>query len=134
MIVSEKEFVFRASRSAGPGGQNVNKVNTRITLFFDVAHSGSLNEQQKQRIISRLSTRIDKEGLLRVISQKHRSQNANRLAAIEHLEQLLADALKEIPKRKKTRIPYSAIVRRLKQKRNLSLKKQRRGEKDFEDL
>jgi ribosome-associated protein len=134
MIVSEKELVFRASRSAGPGGQNVNKVNTRIALFFDVTRSNSLNQQQKQKIISRLSSRIDKDGFLRVVSQKYRTQNANRQAAIEHLEQLLADALKEKPKREKTQIPYSAINRRLKQKRNISLKKQRRSEKDFEDF
>jgi ribosome-associated protein len=134
MIVSENELVFRASRSAGPGGQNVNKVNSRITLFFDVARSSNLTIQQKQKIISRLSSRIDKDGFLRVVSQKYRTQYANRQAAIEHLEQLLADALKERPKRKKTQIPHSAINRRLKQKKNLSLKKQRRSEKDFEDF
>ena len=132
ILISEDELVFRASRSAGPGGQNVNKVNTRITLFFDVTRSESLTDEQKKRILSHLSTRIDKIGILRVVSQKFRPQNANRKAAVERLQQLLADALKIQPKRKKTRIPYAAKQRRLEQKRKRSMIKQQRAEKDFE--
>ncbi len=128
-LISEDELSFRASRSAGPGGQNVNKVNTRIMLFFDVAGSRNLSDKQKQRILSRLSTRIDKNGILRVVSQKFRTQKANRNAAIERFEQLLAEALKTRPIRKKTKVPYAAKQKRLEEKRKRSLLKRQRAEK-----
>ncbi|MHC4510273.1 MAG: alternative ribosome rescue aminoacyl-tRNA hydrolase ArfB [Planctomycetota bacterium] len=127
--ISEDELVFKASRSSGPGGQNVNKLNTRVTVFFDVVNCESLSETQKQRILTRLATRADKNGVLRIVSQKFRTQKANRRAAIERLQWLLADALKVRPVRKKTRVPYAAKQRRLEQKRQRSqLKQQRRGE------
>ncbi|MHC4580836.1 MAG: alternative ribosome rescue aminoacyl-tRNA hydrolase ArfB, partial [Planctomycetota bacterium] len=103
--ISENDLAFKASRSGGPGGQNVNKVNTRVTVFFDVINCQGLSDAQKRRILARLATRIDKNGLLRVISQKYRTQKANRRVAVERLGQLLADALKSRPARKKTKIP-----------------------------
>lgn len=81
--IAEDELKFSAARSSGPDGQHVNKVNTRITLWFDVGGSPSLNPDQKRRILSRLKTRISKDKRLRVVSQRHRSQAANREAAIE---------------------------------------------------
>jgi ribosome-associated protein len=137
IFIRDDELVFKASRSAGPGGQNVNKVNTRITLFFDVANCESFSDAQKRRILSRLKTRADKNGILRVVSQRFRTQSANRTAAVERLQQLIADALKTRPVRKKTRIPYAAKQRRLDQKRKRSLLKQRRAKRnvsgDFAD-
>ena len=130
--ITEDELIFKASRSAGPGGQNVNKVNTRITLFFDVAGCRNFSEQHKRRIFSRLSTRIDKNGILRVVSQKFRTQKANRNAAVERLRDLLAGALKTKPLRKKTRIPYAAKQKRLEDKKKRSRLKRQRTEKDFE--
>lgn len=125
--IGADELTFKASRSGGPGGQNVNKVNTRITLLFDLAGSPSLTESQKRRIAQRLSTRIDKQGVLRVVSQKHRTQEANRRAAVERFVQLLAGAIKPTPVRKKTKVPRSADERRLKQKKQRGqLKKSRR--------
>ena len=91
--IPEGELVFKASRSSGPGGQNVNKLNTRVTVLFDVAGSPSLSEEQKQRVRSRLAGRIGKDGILHVASQKHRSQEANRRAAVERLQQLVQEAL-----------------------------------------
>ena len=129
--IRDDELVFKASRSAGPGGQNVNKVNTRITLFFDVANCGSFSDVQKRRILSRLATRADKNGLIRVVSQKFRTQNANRRAAVERLQQLLADALKTRAVRKKTRIPYAARQRRLEQKRRRSILKRQRAKRNL---
>ena len=129
ITISEDELIFQASRSSGPGGQNVNKVNTRITLFFDVAGSRTLSDTQKKRILSRLSTRIDKNGQLRVVSQKHRTQKANRTAAIERLQQLLADALKTRAVRKKTKVPYAAKQKRLDEKRKRGLLKRQRAQK-----
>jgi len=132
-VVPNDELVFKASRSSGPGGQNVNKVNTRITLRFDVAGSPSLSDAQKRRILSRLSTRADKHGVLRVVSQKGRTQEANRRAAVERLAQLLAEALKRRRVRKKTKMPASAHERRLQEKKRRGSQKQQRARRDWLD-
>ena len=131
IFICEDELIFKASRSGGPGGQNVNKVNTRITLFFDVANCESFSDVQKRRILSRLATRADKNGLVRVASQRFRTQKANRRAAVERLQQLLAEALKTRPVRKKTKIPYAAKQRRLEEKRRRSLLKRQRAKRNL---
>ncbi len=130
--IPEDELVFKASRSGGPGGQNVNKVNTRITLFFDVAGCDVLSDIHKRRILTRLSTRADKNGVIRVVSQKFRTQKANRRAVVERLQELLREALKTKPVRKKTRVPERARLRRLEEKKRRSMLKRQRAEKDFE--
>jgi len=130
--IPEENIVFKASRSGGPGGQNVNKVNTRVTLFFDVAGCAALSDLQKKRIVSRLATRVNKDGVLRVVSQKFRTQKANRVAALERLGRLLEDALRTAPVRKKTRIPRSAHRKRLDQKKRRGALKRLRSERDFE--
>ena len=132
-FINEDELVFKVSRSGGPGGQNVNKVNTRVTLFFDVANCPSFSDKQKRQILTRLSTRSDKNGVLRVVSQKFRTQRANRKAAVERLQQLLTDALKTRPIRKKTEISYAAKQRRLEQKRRRSLLKRQRATKNLSE-
>jgi ribosome-associated protein len=129
--ISEDELVFKVSRSGGPGGQNVNKVNTRVTLFFDVGNCENLSDAQKRRILTRLRTRTDKNGVLRVVSQKHRTQKANRQAAIERLQGLLADALKTLPVRKKTKVGYAAKQRRLEEKRRRGLLKRQRANRNL---
>lgn len=129
--ISEDELVFKATRSSGPGGQNVNKVNTRVTLFFDVVHCENLSEVQKKQVLARLSGRADKQGVIRVASQKYRTQKANREATVEKLQQLLADALQKQRVRKKTRIPDAVNQRRLEQKRRRSLLKQQRAKKNL---
>ena len=130
-FINEDELVFKVSRSGGPGGQNVNKVNTRVTLFLDVANCESLSDWQKQRILTRLATRADKNGVLRVVSQKFRTQGANRKAAVERLQQLLTDALKTRPIRKKSKVSYAAKQRRLEEKRRRSLLKRQRSAKNL---
>ena len=132
IFISEEELVFKASRSGGPGGQNVNKVNTRVTLFFDVAGCEGLTVIQKRRILTRLSSRADKDGVIRVVSQKFRTQKANRRFAVERLKELLRAALKTRPVRKKTKIPERAHRRRLEDKRRRSMLKKQRSDKDFE--
>ncbi len=132
IFVSEERIVFKASRSGGPGGQNVNKVNTRVTLFFDVAGCEGLSDIQKQRILTRLSTRANKNGIIRVVSQKFRTQKANRRAAVERLQELLREALKTKPVRKKTKVPERARQRRLEEKKRRSMLKRLRAERDFE--
>jgi len=124
--IHEDELVFTASRSSGPGGQHVNKVNTRVTVLFDVAKSGAFSPEQKQLILERLSTRASRNGVVRVASQRYRTQKANREAATDRLAALLKDALKKIPPRKKTKIPQHAIEHRLEDKRHRSILKQER--------
>jgi len=123
LAIPEDELTFSASRSSGPGGQNVNKVSSRITLQFDVAHSPSLSDGQRALIRERLATRINKEGILRVSSQRHRSQHANKLATIERFAELLHDALIVKPPRKKRRISRAAKERRLDEKKRRSARK-----------
>jgi ribosome-associated protein len=132
-LIPESELVFRASRSSGPGGQNVNKLNTRVTVLFDVAGSPSLSDEQKQQVLSGLWTRIDGRGVLRVASQKHRSQEANRRAAVERLQELVQDALKPRPVRRKTKVPTAVRERRLQNKRRRGALKQQRMEKDWRE-
>ncbi len=129
--ISENELTFKASRSSGPGGQNINKVNTRVTLFFNVLNCKSFSDLQKQRILWRLSMRCDKNGVIRIASQKFRSQIENRKAVVERLQKLLKDALKIHPVRKKTKIPYAAKQKRLQRKKQRSLLKQQRSKKDW---
>ncbi len=131
IVIPESELVFKASRSSGPGGQNVNKLNTRMTLFFNIKESKSFTEEQNKQILKYLSARIDKDGFVRVVSQKFRTQNANRQAAIERLQELLEKALKPKQIRKKTKLPYSAKQIRLENKKHRSKLKQQRSEKEF---
>lgn len=127
--ISEDEITFTASRAGGPGGQNVNKVSTRVMLLFDLAGSPSLSDDQKQRISSRLRTRISKDGILRVVCQKHRSQSANKEAAVERLAELLGQALVRQKPRKKTKVSKAAKQRRLDDKRRRSQVKKHRSKK-----
>jgi len=117
LAVPEGELSFAASRSGGPGGQNVNKVNTRVMLRFDVKRSPSLSDWQRGRILARLATRITKDGVLVITSQRHRTQPANRAATVERFAELLRDALKRQRVRKKTRVPRAVKERRLEAKK-----------------
>jgi ribosome-associated protein len=121
------EVRFTFSTSGGPGGQNVNKVNTRAALLFDLRASRSLSEPQKELLMRRLRSRISGEGVLRVVSQRHRSQRANREAALERFAELLRDALRRRPPRRRTAVPRAAIGRRLEEKRLRGRRKRERG-------
>lgn len=120
------ELRFTASLSSGPGGQNVNRVHSRITLWFDVVNSPSLSEDQKALILRRLASRVSKEGVLRVVSQETRSQAANREAASERFAELLRTALQQEPARRKTRVSRMAKLKRLAEKRRRSVLKRER--------
>lgn len=132
VFISEDELVFKFSRSGGPGGQNVNKVNTRVTVLFDMAGAKSLSDVQKKQILKRLATRADKNGVIRVASQRYRTQKANRRAVVERLAELLREALKKKAVRKKTKVPEAVKRRRLEEKKKRSLLKKQRAEKSFE--
>ena len=127
LTVPLSELKFTASRSSGPGGQNVNKVNTRVTLWFDVVNSPSLSDHQKELIRNRLPTRINKGGILRVVSQKHRTQASNREEAIVRFASLLRESLQEALPRKETKIPKATKERRLDEKKYRSRIKESRS-------
>ncbi len=120
LSIDETEVPFTYTRSPGPGGQNVNKVATKATLTFDVAHSPALTEGQRSKLRQMLATRITKEGLLRISSWRGRSQVANRRYAIERFSELLAEALRPVRVRRKTRPSRASKERRLKDKRHRS--------------
>ena len=127
VVVPESELSFTFSTSSGPGGQYVNKVSTRATLHFDVTAAQTLSERQKVLVMHRLRTRITKDGVLRVLSQRHRSQRANREAARERFVELLREALHETPPRKRTAKPRALVERRLRDKKHRSRLKQDRA-------
>jgi len=130
--IPEHELFFKTSRSGGPGGQNVNKLNTRVTVFFDVANTTYFSDVEKRRIIRRLRTRVNKDGVIHVVSQRHRTQRANREAAVERLGELLDGALKRLAKRRKTAVPRWSRQRRLEEKKRRSTLKRQRSQPDFE--
>jgi ribosome-associated protein len=127
LAISMREIRFVYGTSTGPGGQHVNKVATKATLLFDVLHSDSLTPFQRNRILTKLSTRINKHGLLRVSSSKHRSQRANKEAATDRFVELLRDAIKPIQKRKKSRVPRASKKKRLQNKKKRGETKRLRG-------
>jgi ribosome-associated protein len=130
LSIPEHELSFTTARSGGPGGQHVNKVSSRVTLWFNVAESPSLSAFQKRRIMSRLATRINQQGALRVVAQQHRSQIANREAAVERFVTLLRDALVQEKPRQKTTIPTAAKRRRVDEKKKRGQIKQQRANRD----
>jgi ribosome-associated protein len=126
--IEEQELSFSTARSSGPGGQNVNKLSTKVTVHFNVAASPNLSDRQKQKILSRLANRITKDGILSVVCQKSRSQLDNKNGAVERLVDLLKIALTEKRKRIRTRPTAASAERRLKKKkRHGEIKKGRLG-------
>ena len=115
--VPEGEIRLRTSRSGGPGGQNVNKVETRVEAVWDLDGSAAFTDAQKARIRSELRTRVGADGTIRVVSQRHRSQSRNRETAIERLRALVAEALRPRRKRKATRPTQAARESRMESKR-----------------
>ena len=125
------ELEFRATRSGGPGGQHVNTSSTRVEVWWDVAASPSLSEEQRARLLSRLATRLDQTGRLRLVSSGSRSQLRNREDVTERLRELVAQALVVPRPRRKTKPTRASKVARAEAKRRRSaVKRDRRPPRD----
>lgn len=121
-----KEVSFKTSRSGGAGGQNVNKVETKVTLLWDVRGSGLYSSVQKDIILSKLVHRIQSEGILHLEVSESRSQLTNKDIAIQRLSDLLTKALTPAKKRIPTKISRAKVLARLEGKSKLSEKKSNR--------
>lgn len=120
------EISFKASRSSGPGGQNVNKVNTKIELRFDVESSKIPTTEEKEIIKEKLANRMNQEGILTVTVQRSRSQLKNKKLAIEKFIVLISDALTPEKPRTATRVPAGTKKKRLADKQKQAEKKKLR--------
>ncbi len=123
-----KELAFSASKSSGPGGQNVNKVNTKVTLRFDVVNSKLLNKEQKVTILKKLTSKITKDGIFIISAQSTRSQLKNKEEAVQKLDRLLTKAFAKRKPRKSTKPTKAAVRKRLDNKKKQSEKKKLRKE------
>lgn len=121
-----KELSFKASRSSGSGGQNVNKVSTKVELRFNVEESLLFTENEKDRILTKLKNRISSDGILIISSDSERTQLRNKKKAIEIFFDLLEKALRKPKKRIKTKPSKASKEKRLKEKKIQSDKKQLR--------
>ena len=130
--IPASELRLETGRSSGPGGQHVNKTETRVTLVFNLPASATLSDSQRSTLLSELASRLTKEGDLRLSSQSSRSQKANRDDVIERFARLLGEALTPKPERKPTRIPPRARRQRQADKKKQADKKRGRQRPDWE--
>lgn len=128
MTIPAAELLASYSRSSGPGGQNVNKVNSRVTLRWQVIDQPLLTHGWRQRLLARYGNRVTREGELMIHSEKYRDQPRNLADARQRLAELLQECAAPPVQRKKTRPSLASKRRRLDEKRRISQKKSdRRG-------
>jgi len=126
VVIPRGELEVRASRSSGAGGQHVNKTSSRIEIEWNVKASAAISDEQRERLLSRLASRLSDEGSIRVVASDTRSQLRNREAAERRLGETIAKALVIPKKRKPTRRPRSADEARLSEKKKHSERKRER--------
>ncbi len=132
--IPSNELTFRFARSGGKGGQNVNKVETKVELLFDIAHSPSLTSHQREQLKRHLGARMDGKGVLHIVSQDTRSQKQNRRQATERLVELLMSALRPRRKRISTVSSGASKEHRISAKKHRGkLKKLRSGKEHLGD-
>ena len=122
----QKEITFKASRSGGKGGQNVNKVSTKVELLFDIQSSLLFTDEQKELLLTKLQNRLNKDGHLQVVSEEERSQFMNKERALDKMILLLQKALYVQKVRKAIKVSRHAKAKRMDEKRIQSVKKQLR--------
>lgn len=128
LSLADDEVEIHFSRAGGPGGQNVNKVETAVRIRFDAAHSPSLPEPVRRRVIRLAGRRADRHGVITVQARRHRTQQANRRLALQILAELVRKAVREPRPRRKTSPTPAARRRRLETKRRRAgIKRLRRG-------
>lgn len=120
------EITYKAVRSSGSGGQNVNKVATKIELYFDLNNSESFNQEQKERLQQNLQNRLTKSGILILSCGKTRSQLKNKSIVTKRFFELMEECLKEEKERKPTKTPFAIKRKRLANKKKNSEKKAKR--------
>ncbi len=128
----EPELHFSSSRSSGPGGQHVNKVNTRIELRFHIPDSELLSDEEKEILLHKLKNKINKDGELIIVSQEDRSQYKNKEIALEKFLDMLKKALTPTKKRKPSKPTRASKEKRLDEKKLISLKKTQRKKPDLD--
>lgn len=125
------EFSFKAVRSSGAGGQNVNKVASKVVLIFDLIHSNGLTDDEKNLLGSKIATKLTQEGMLFLTSEEERSQLKNKEKVIKKCFKLLENAIIIPKERKETKIPRSVKEKRLNAKKVMSVLKQNRKKPNF---
>ena len=126
-----KELQFKAVRSSGPGGQNVNKVATKVVLQFDLLNSNGLSDYEKEKLQKKITNRLTKEGVLILVCDKSRSQHKNKELIITRFINLLKENLKPVKVRRNTKPTRSSIRKKTKNKKLHSEKKSLRKKPKF---
>jgi len=124
------ELTFQTARSSGAGGQNVNKVETKVEVYWNILQSSAINDEQRSILLDKLKNKIDSEGVLKLSSSKTRSQLKNKEDVIDKLFVLIEKSLVKKPKRIATKVPYSVVKKRLSDKKKLSEVKKSRSNKN----
>lgn len=124
------ELIFNTSRSGGAGGQHVNKVETKVEVYWDILKSFAINDDQRSLISQKLKNKIDSDGILKMASSKTRSQLKNKEDAINKLLALIEKALIIQPKRIPTKVPKSVVKKRLSDKKKAGEIKKMRSNKN----